>query len=111
MPLYYYEGLGDDLMMIFGPLLVALIPGIIIWTLTWWLSKKGVPHLIKMLPGTLAVISAFILFYISMVHIRGFEGAAYGFLSFFLLLVAFVSFLISKGVRVTDEKVTEEKIL
>ena len=92
-------------MMIFGPLLVALIPGIIIWTLTWWLSKKGFSGLIKMLPGTIAVIAAFILFYISFVHIRGFEGAAYGFLSFFLLLVACISFLIGKGVKVTDESI------
>ncbi|MFJ7745166.1 YesK family protein [Peribacillus sp. NPDC097295] len=92
-------------MMIFGPMLVALIPGIIIWTLTWWLSKKGVSPLIKMLPGTIAVISALILLYISIVYIRGFEGVGYGFLSFFLILVACVSFMISKGVRATDESI------
>ncbi|MGE7603298.1 YesK family protein [Peribacillus sp. NPDC097675] len=92
-------------MMIFGPMLVALIPGIIIWTLTWWLSKKGFSRLIKVLPGTIAVISALILFYISIVYIRGFEGAAYGILSFFLILVAAISFMISKVSRVSDESI------
>lgn len=92
-------------MMILGPMLVALIPGIVIWTVTWWLSKKGVSRLIKMLPGTVAIISALILFYISMVYIRGFEGAAYGIFSFFLILVACVSFMISKGVRANDESI------
>ncbi|MFD6207495.1 YesK family protein [Peribacillus sp. NPDC060253] len=87
-------------MMILVPLLMTLIPGMIILTLTWWLSKRGCPLLLKMLPGIIAIIAAFILFYIGFVHIRGFEGAAYGFLSFFLIIFAFISFLIGKKVSV-----------
>ncbi|CAH0295277.1 hypothetical protein SRABI96_04405 [Peribacillus sp. Bi96] len=87
-------------MMILVPLLMTLIPGMIILTLTWWLSKRGCPLLLKMLPGIIAIIAAFTLFYIGFVHIRGFEGAAYGFLSFFLIIFAFISFLIGKKVSV-----------
>ncbi|WP_236712671.1 YesK family protein [Peribacillus muralis] len=54
-----------------------------------------------MLPGITAIMAAFILFYIGFVHIRGFEGAAYGFLSFFVMLFAFLSFLIGKKASVS----------
>ncbi|MGE7121182.1 YesK family protein [Peribacillus sp. NPDC046944] len=83
-------------MMIVGPLGVALIPGILIVSLAWWFSKKDYPRLLKMLPGGLGIISALILFYIGFVHIRGFEGAAYGLLSFFLILFACISFLMGQ---------------
>ncbi|WP_285767179.1 YesK family protein [Peribacillus sp. SI8-4] len=87
-------------MMMFVPLLLALIPGMIILTLTSWLCKRGVSPFLKKLPGILTMMAAFTLFYIGYVHIRGFEGAAYGFLSFFLIIFAFISFMIGKKVRV-----------
>ncbi|UOQ49790.1 hypothetical protein MUN88_06870 [Gracilibacillus caseinilyticus] len=43
----------------------------------------------------LTVIAAVILFYIGFVKIRGFEGAAYGILAFFLMGVAIVSFVMA----------------
>ena len=75
---------------------MALIPGIIILTLTWWFSKKGFSLFVRMLPGILALIVAAILFYIGFFNIRGFEGAAYGILSFFLLTFAITSFVVGK---------------
>ncbi|WP_233260493.1 YesK family protein [Paenisporosarcina sp. OV554] len=49
-----------------------------------------------MLPGILAIIAAAILFYIGFVNIRGFEGAGYGILSFFLIIFAIISFVVGK---------------
>lgn len=92
-------------MLIFGPLLMAIIPGSIVLTITWWLTKKEFPLFIKMLPGALAVIAAIVLFYIGFVNVRGFEGAAYGFLSFFLLAFGGLAFIIAdtrKGILYTD---------
>lgn len=76
--------------------LVALIPGIIILTLTWWFSKKGFSLFVRILPGIFLIIAAAILFYIGFVNIRGFEGGAYGILSFFLIIFAITSFVIGK---------------
>ncbi|NIK11653.1 YesK family protein [Alkalibacillus almallahensis] len=81
-------------MMVVAPFLMALIPGIIVLTLTWWFNKKEFHQIIRILPGILLIIAAAILFYIGFVHIRGFEGAAYGFLSFFLIIFAMISFTI-----------------
>jgi type IV secretory pathway VirB2 component (pilin) len=53
------------LIMLKGPLLVAFITGIIILALTWWFKKKDFPFLIKILPGTITLITAAIIFYIS----------------------------------------------
>ncbi|PJN91130.1 YesK family protein [Bacillus sp. mrc49] len=87
-------------MLILVPLLIAFIPGMVVLTLTWWLRKRGFSPFIIKLPGTVSMMAAFILFYIGYVHIRGFEGAAYGILSFFLILFAFLSFMVGKKVRV-----------
>jgi len=41
------------------------------------------------------------MFYIGFVNIRGFEGAAYGILAFFLIVFAIVSFVMAKkGIEV-----------
>ncbi|WP_181350025.1 YesK family protein [Thalassobacillus sp. CUG 92003] len=87
-------------MMLYGPLLVSLIPGIIVLALTWWFRKKEFSLLMRMLPGCLLTIGAVILFYIGFVNIRGFEGAAYGILSFLLILFAITSFAIGLKVKV-----------
>jgi hypothetical protein len=52
------------LMMLVGPFLMALIPGIIILTLTWWFSKKGFSFFVRMLPGILAIIVAAIISFV-----------------------------------------------
>ena len=87
-------------MMLNGPLLVSLIPGIFVLALTWWFSRKGFSLYIRMLPGCILTIVAVILFYIGFVNIRGFEGAAYGILGFFLILFAIISFTIGLKVKV-----------
>jgi hypothetical protein len=83
-------------MMLLAPFLMALIPGFIILTLTWWFSKKGFSLFGRMLPGILAIIAAIILFYIGFVNIRGFEGGGYGILGFFLIIFAIISLVIGK---------------
>ncbi|MET3683180.1 Zn-dependent protease with chaperone function [Alkalibacillus flavidus] len=89
-------------MMVAAPFLMALIPGIIIMTLSWWFNKKDFHQFIRMLPGILLIIAAVVLFYIGFVTIRGFEGAAYGLLSFLLIIFAFFSFAI--GNKDTDKQ-------
>ncbi|MBH0164183.1 hypothetical protein IHV12_04610 [Fictibacillus sp. 7GRE50] len=88
--------------MFFGmPFLISLIPGIIVLFLTWWLRKKNVSLFIKLLPCLLTVISSFVIFYVSLEFIRGFEGAAYGILAFFLLCFGVVAyFLATKRITV-----------
>ncbi|QGH34472.1 hypothetical protein GI584_10720 [Gracilibacillus salitolerans] len=81
-------------MMLLGPFLMALILGIIILTFTWWFSNKGFTLFVRMLPGTIAIIVAVILFYIGFVNIRGFEGGAYGFIGFFLTIFSIISFVL-----------------
>ncbi|MBN8234814.1 hypothetical protein JF544_06115 [Halobacillus kuroshimensis] len=86
-------------MMIYGPLLVSFIPGILVLGLTWWFSRKGFSLFIRMFPGALLSIAALILFYIGFVIIRGFEGAAYGILCFFFILFAILSFALAFKVK------------
>lgn len=81
-------------MMIFMPLLVAAVPGILVILLAWLLAKKEFSRLVRMTPGVLTLIAAVVLFYIGFVHGRGFEGAAYGILSFFLVIFGFSAMLV-----------------
>lgn len=72
-------------MMLGVPFLVAAVAGAFVIFLTWWFKKKHFPLTLKILPGVISIILSFILLYIGLVNVRGFEGAAYGFLAFFLL--------------------------
>ncbi|CAH0162657.1 YesK family protein [Priestia megaterium] len=83
-------------MMIGGPLLIALLPGVLIILVTWLFRKMKWNKVIRMLPSMLTVMAAAVLFYIGYVEIRGFEGAGYLFLSVFLLLFALVSYIVAK---------------
>ncbi|MGN2272591.1 hypothetical protein [Priestia megaterium] len=83
-------------MMIGGPLLIALLPGVLILVLTWLFRKMKWNKVIRMAPSILTVITAAVLFYIGYVEVRGFEGAVYLFLSMFLLLFAVVSYIVAK---------------
>ncbi|WP_026673005.1 YesK family protein [Alkalihalobacterium bogoriense] len=86
-------------MMVIVPFLTALIPGIIILMLTYWLSKKGFPLFIRISPGIIAIIAALILFFIGFFNIRGFEGAAYGFLAISIAIFSILSFIIVNNVK------------
>ncbi|WP_406866412.1 YesK family protein [Priestia megaterium] len=83
-------------MMIGGPLLIALLPGVLILVLTWLFRKMKWNKVIRMVPSILTVIAAAVLFYIGYVEVRGFEGAGYLFLSVCLLLFATIAFIIAK---------------
>ncbi len=83
-------------MMLFGPFLVACIPGICILLLTWWLSKKDIPLFVRLLPGLITIVVSLVLFYVGFENIRGFEGAAYGLLAIFLILFALTSFVFAR---------------
>lgn len=83
-------------MMIGGPLLIALLAGVLVILVTWLFRKMKWNKVIRMLPSMLTVMAAAILFYIGYVEVRGFEGAGYLFLSVFLLLFAVVSYIVAK---------------
>ncbi|GAB1808559.1 YesK family protein [Priestia megaterium] len=83
-------------MMIGGPLLIALLPGVLLLLVTWLFRKMKWNKVIRMIPSMLTVIAAAVLFYIGYVEVRGFEGAGYLFLSMFLLLFAVVSYIVAK---------------
>ncbi len=82
--------------MIGGPLLIALLPGVLLLLVTWLFRKMKWNQVIRMIPSMLTVMAAAILFYIGYVEVRGFEGAGYLFLSVFLLLFAVVSYILAK---------------
>lgn len=82
--------------MIFVPFILAFVIGVIILLITWWFNKMNFPLIGRIVPGVVTVIAAIILFYIGYVEIRGFEGAAYGFLSVFLICFAILSLIIAK---------------
>ncbi|MCY9018016.1 hypothetical protein MOF32_20055 [Priestia megaterium] len=83
-------------MMIGGPLLIALLPGVLLLLVTWLFRKMKWNKVIRMIPSMLTVIAAAVLFYIGYVEVRGFEGVGYLFLSVFLLLFAVVSYIVAK---------------
>ncbi|MEV9639562.1 hypothetical protein ABZ756_02540 [Mammaliicoccus sciuri] len=83
-------------MMILAPFLTAVILGSIILLITWWFKKMHFSLFVQTLPGILTAITAIVLFYIGFVNIKGFEGAAYGFLAFFLISFAAISFEMAK---------------
>ncbi|MBX9986239.1 YesK family protein [Priestia aryabhattai] len=83
-------------MMIGGPLLIALLLGVLLLLVTWLFRKMKWNKVIRMIPSMLTVIAAAVLFYIGYVEVRGFEGAGYLFLSVFLLLFAVVSYILAK---------------
>ncbi|QUW22611.1 hypothetical protein JSQ81_03225 [Sporosarcina sp. Marseille-Q4063] len=83
-------------MMILVPFLTAVILGSIILLITWWFKKMHLSFFVRTIPGILTAITAIVLFYIGFVKIRGFEGAAYGIVAFFLIGFAVVSFIMAK---------------
>lgn len=82
--------------MLSVPFLVSIVPGVIILLLTWWFKKKNFSVSLRIVPGIIGIVGAIVLFYIGFVNIRGFEGAAYGILSFFLIIFAFIALAMAK---------------
>lgn len=82
--------------MIGGPLLIALLPGILVILVTWLFRRMKWNKVVRMIPSMLTIMAAAVLFYIGYVEIRGFEGSGYLFLSVFLLLFAVVSYIVAK---------------
>jgi len=77
------------------PFLAAFVPGVFIILLTWWFRRKRLSVFIRVIPSALTLIASGIYIYVGIIKIRGFEGAAYGFLAFFLLLFAIVALYIA----------------
>ncbi|VDH00344.1 Uncharacterised protein [Lysinibacillus sphaericus] len=87
-------------MMVLVPFLVAVISGSIVLLITWGLLKKNFSLPVRNIPGIVTVIAAIILCYTGFVTVRGFEGAAYLVLSFFLVSIAIASFMMAKKIVV-----------
>ncbi|TDV96879.1 YesK family protein [Pseudobacillus badius] len=83
--------------MILLPFLVAVVIGIVVLLVTWWFKKMNFSLFVRLIPGVLTIAAAVILFYIGFVNSRGFEGAAYGILAFFLMIFAIASFVMAKA--------------
>ncbi|UYP09753.1 YesK family protein [Priestia megaterium] len=83
-------------MMIGGPLLTALLLGVLVLLVTWLFRKMKWNKVIRMTPSILTLMAAAVLFYIGYVEVRGFKGAGYLFLSVCLLLFATAAFIIAK---------------
>lgn len=82
-------------MMLVVPFLAAFVPGIFIVILTWWFRRKGLSIFIRVIPSALTLLASGIYTYIGIIEVRGFEGAAYGFLAFFLALFAIIALYIA----------------
>lgn len=83
-------------MMIGGPLLIALLLGVLVLLVTWLFRKMKWNKVIRMAPSILTLMATAVLFYIGYVEVRGFKGAGYLFLSVCLLLFATAAFIIAK---------------
>lgn len=97
-------------MMIGAPFLLAVIPGVIVLILTIWFRDMKLSIFIRVLPSVLTLIAAGILFYKGLVIIRGFEGATYGILAFFLVLFAVIALALAvRKVSTSNGNVTPSK--
>lgn len=85
-------------MMLFGPILLALIPVVIILAITRWLSEKEFPLLIVFLPGIVSIMVAINIFYSGFVNLRGFVGIFYGIFALFLIMTGFKSLFMGKDI-------------
>ncbi|MGE7307580.1 hypothetical protein ACQKJG_27510 [Priestia megaterium] len=83
-------------MMFYGPLLYSLIPGSFCLFFTYKLRQQELSLAGRLVPAALTIVIASYSFYIGYVEIRGFEGAAYLFFSFFLFAFAAVSVTIAR---------------
>lgn len=82
-------------MMIGMPFLIAAVPGVLAIILTFWFKKRNLSLLVRLLPSFFTLGGAVLSLYYGLVVVRGFEGAAYGFLAFFLLCFSVASYIIA----------------
>ncbi len=83
-------------MLLFVPVGIGLIIGLIVFLLTVWLSKGRKSKGIVYAPGILASIVSIILVLYGLIVVRGFEGAAYLFLSITILLCSIIALFYSR---------------
>ena len=73
-------------MLLFMPLFIGLIIGLIDLLLSMLLYRFTQVRLLANIPSIVAVFAGVYWLYIGYVHVRGFEGAAYGFLGIFTVI-------------------------
>lgn len=81
-------------MMLFMPVGLGVLIGVIVLLLTTWFKRKSLSKILINTPAILTTLSVIILFYVGLVAVRGFEGAAYGFLAGTMLIFAVISLII-----------------
>lgn len=82
--------------MMFGmPFLIAAVPGALVILLTLWFRKRNSSFFVRLLPSIFAFCAAVITFLYGYIEVRGFEGAAYGILAFFLLAFSILGYVIA----------------
>lgn len=91
-------------MMLFAPFLVSIVPGVIILLLTWWFKKKNFSLSVRIAPAIIGIVGAIVMFYIGFVNVRGFEGVAYGILSFFLIILAIIALAMAKKPKLIERQ-------
>lgn len=89
-------------MMLFVPMGLGVIIGVIVVMLTRLFKKKNHSKVLINSPGVITLLAAIILIYISFVVIRGFEGVAYLILAGVISIFAIIS-LISGNLNNTDK--------
>ncbi|PEA53944.1 hypothetical protein CON64_15190 [Bacillus pseudomycoides] len=88
-------------MMIFAPVGLGILVGVIVILLTVFLRKRTDSRALKNVPGIVGTLVALYLLYRGFFEVRGFEGATYGVISLVLMIFALISISIAnkrKGV-------------
>lgn len=86
--------MGVVYLLLYVPVGVGIIIGIILLVLTLVLKKKSAS--LAKIPSYLGLLISAIVFIISF-SVRGFEGAAYGFTGFTVLVFTVLTFYIAKN--------------
>ncbi|MFT8321162.1 MAG: YesK family protein [Bacillus sp. (in: firmicutes)] len=76
--------------MMFIPLIVGIVVGIMILLVAISIRKKNKPAFAR-IPGYIGIVTAIVLWYIGYVEVRGFEGAAYLLLAVPIFILAIIS--------------------
>ncbi|CAM3998657.1 YesK family protein [Lederbergia lenta] len=88
-------------MMLYVPIGIGLIIGIVTIVLTRLLVKFHQPKFLMNSPGILTLLAAVGLFYVGLSVVRGFEGAAYLILAIIISICAVIS-LITGNLKKTN---------
>lgn len=77
--------------MLFGPLIIAIIIGVLVVSLTLLMKKVTSVKLLVFTPTILAFLTSVYLMYLGYVKVRGFEGGAYMILSLLVFIISLTS--------------------